>query len=136
MVGDASGVDTVVTCPDESPSIAVATYNIRSGRAGGLESALRAMAATGVDLGILTETKITDGIYTRFSSGYQVQATEAASAWQGGVALFWRESQRFVVEDTRVWGHNVTSSRICSATLLHDDGDVGGHGVSSAAGDG
>jgi hypothetical protein len=35
------------------------------------------MAATGVDLGIFTETKITDGVYTWFSSGYNVTATNA-----------------------------------------------------------
>jgi hypothetical protein len=37
-------------------SFAVALYNIRSGRNGGLESALRAMAAMEVDFGILMET--------------------------------------------------------------------------------
>ena len=42
----------------------VATYNVRCGQNAGLESALRAMATTGVNLGIFTETKITDGIYT------------------------------------------------------------------------
>jgi hypothetical protein len=50
---------------DSSGSIAVATYNIRSGCNGGLESTLRAMEGMGVDLGILLETKVTDGIYTQ-----------------------------------------------------------------------
>jgi hypothetical protein len=45
-------------------SFAVALYNIRSGRNGGLESALRAMAAMEVDFGILMEMKITGSIYT------------------------------------------------------------------------
>jgi hypothetical protein len=45
-------------------SFLVATYNVRCGQNAGLESALRAMATTGVNLGIFTETKITDGIYT------------------------------------------------------------------------
>jgi hypothetical protein len=45
-------------------SFAVALYNIRSGQNGGLESALRAMAAMEVDFGILVETKIMGGIYT------------------------------------------------------------------------
>ncbi len=44
------------SCPpsqaDGSGSIAVASYNIRNGRNGGLESALRAMEAMGVDIGI------------------------------------------------------------------------------------
>lgn len=49
---------------DGSGSIAVASYNIRNGRNGGMESALRAMEALGIDLGILMETKVTGGIYT------------------------------------------------------------------------
>ena len=66
-----SGNPMAVTVPctpsqaDGSGSIAVATYNICSGRNGGLESALRAMDGIGADLGILMETKVTDGIYTQ-----------------------------------------------------------------------
>ncbi len=48
-----------------SGSFTVASYNIRSGRNGGLESALRAMKLMGVNLGILLETKLTEGVYTR-----------------------------------------------------------------------
>jgi hypothetical protein len=50
-------------------SFVVALFNIRSGQNGGLESALRAMAAMDVDFGILVEMKITGGIYTCFLSG-------------------------------------------------------------------
>jgi hypothetical protein len=50
----------------------MALYNIRSGRNGGLESALQAMKLMGVDLGVLLETKLTKGVYTRWSSGYNV----------------------------------------------------------------
>ena len=70
---------------------------------GGLESALRAMDGLGADLGILTETKVTDGIHTRKSSGYSV----APSAHQGGIALFWRPSKSYLVEDWRIRGPNV-----------------------------
>ena len=38
-------------------SFAVALFNIRGGQNGGLESALRAMAAMDVDFGILVEEK-------------------------------------------------------------------------------
>jgi hypothetical protein len=34
------------------------------------------------------ETKITAGIYTCFSSGYNVFASNAVSVQQGGIALF------------------------------------------------
>ena len=87
---------------DGCGTFAVASWNIRSGRNAGLESALRAMASCGVDLGILQETKLTKNIYTRSSAGYTVVATEAVSASQGGVALFWRESDFFEV-DCLMW---------------------------------
>jgi hypothetical protein len=35
------------------------------------------------------ETKVTDGIHTQNSSGYSVVASNAPSAHQGGIALFW-----------------------------------------------
>ena len=92
---------------DGSGSIAVATFNIRSGRNGGLESALRAMDGIDADLGILLETKVTDGIYTRHSSGYFVAASNAPSAHQGGIALFWRPNKSYEVEDWRIRGPNV-----------------------------
>ena len=55
------------------------TYTIRHGRKGGLESALRGMSQANMDLGILQETKITDGVYTRGSAGYKFIATDAPS---------------------------------------------------------
>jgi hypothetical protein len=55
-------------------------YNIGSGRNGGLESALRVMAAMNIYFGILVETKIAGGIYTCFLSGYNVFASNAVSA--------------------------------------------------------
>ena len=50
----------------------LATYNVTSGRNGRLEQALRAMKVANVDVGVLTEAKLTKDIYTRFSSGYHV----------------------------------------------------------------
>ena len=55
------------------------TYNIRNGRKGGLEAALRGMFQAKLDLGILQETKLTDGIYNRRSASYSVIATDAPS---------------------------------------------------------
>ena len=40
-------------------SIKFGTYNIRNGRNGGLEAALRGMAQANIDLGVLQETKCT-----------------------------------------------------------------------------
>ena len=48
----------------EEVPIKFGTYNIRNGRNGGLELALRGMAQANIYLGVFQETKCTDGIYT------------------------------------------------------------------------
>ena len=83
------------------------TYNIRNGRNGGLEAALREMSQANVDLGILQETKLTDIIYTRGSAGYSVVATDAPSRHRGGVAIFYRPAPHLAVEAVRKFGPNV-----------------------------
>jgi hypothetical protein len=101
------------SCPPSrtggSGSIAVATWNIRNGCNGGLESASRAMEAMGVDLGVFLETKLTGGVYTRNSSGYSVVTSDAPSSHQGGIALFWRANKTYEIEDWRIRGPNVLS---------------------------
>ena len=92
---------------DGSGSIAVATYNIRSGRNGGLKSALRAMEGMGFDLGILLETKVTDRIYTQNSSGYSVAALNAPTAHLSWIALFGLPNKSYVVEYWWIRGPNV-----------------------------
>ena len=63
------------------------TYNIRNGRNGGLEAALRGMDQANMDLGVLQETKCTVGVYIQASAGYRVVATDAPSRHRGGIAL-------------------------------------------------
>jgi hypothetical protein len=98
--------------PGDSGSIALASYNIQSSRNGGLEGALRAMDQLGVNIGFLVETKLTDGVYTRFLSGYKVVASTALSAWQGGIALFWRSNNLYEIEKTKVWEPNIISTHV------------------------
>ena len=95
-----------------SGSFTVASYNIRSGSNGGLESALRAMKLMGVDCGVFLETKLTEGIYTRWSSGYDVRSTHAPSKWQGGISLFWRASESYEIEEVELRGPNVLSFQL------------------------
>ena len=90
----------------------VATWNVCSGRNGGLESALRAMKALSVDICLFTEAKLMDGIHTRVSSRFSVVATDAASKSQGGVALCWREIEAFEVEETTKFGPNVIAFQL------------------------
>ena len=70
------------------------------------------MAQANIDLGVLQETKCTGGIYTRESAGYRVLATDAPSRHRGGVALFYRPSPLFAVEDVRDYGPNVISFKV------------------------
>ena len=94
---------------DKTTPIRIATWNIQSGRNGRLEQALRAMGQMNIDLGFLTEAKLTDGIHTRYSFGYRVVATEARSGSQGGVALFYRDSRLWSIESEVKHGPNVIS---------------------------
>ena len=48
------------------------SYNIQKGRNRGLESAMRGVSQANLDLGVLQETNITDGVYTCGSTGYSV----------------------------------------------------------------
>ena len=98
--------------PDGSGSVSFASFNIQSGRNGGLEGALRAMDQMGVDIGFLLETKLTGGIYTCYSSGYSVLNSSATSVRQGGIALFWRGNNSYEVEETQIWGANVISLQL------------------------
>jgi exonuclease III len=77
----------------EVATIRIGTFNIRNGRAGNLESALRAMGKMDMDIVLFTETKLTGRQHTKESFGYEVVATEAPSKFQGAIALVYRQSQ-------------------------------------------
>jgi hypothetical protein len=98
--------------PDGSESIALASFNIQSGRNGGIEAALRAMDQLGVDIGFLLETKLMGEIYTRHLSGYDVLASNATLLSSGRIALFWRGNILYEVEETQIWGPNVISMHL------------------------
>ena len=97
---------------DGSETFSVTTWNICCGRNGGLESALRAMDSMGIGVAFLMETKLAKGIYIRCTSRYQVLASDAVSARQGGVALCWKEGIDYVIEEQRVWGANVVTCHL------------------------
>ena len=75
---------------DGRGTFSVASWKIRNGRKGGFEKYLRAMESLDIDIGILQETKLRKGIYTRRYGNYSVIVTDADSNSHGGVALFWR----------------------------------------------
>jgi hypothetical protein len=104
---------------EDSGLITMASYNIRSGCNGGLESSLRAMKLVGVDFGDLLETKLTKGVYTCWSSGYNVRATHAPSAWQRGISLFWRASDLYEVKEVEMRGPNVLSFQLVTSAARY-----------------
>ena len=97
------------------------------------------MSQANMDLGILQETKLTDGIYTHGSAGYSVIATDAPSRHRGGVTLFYRSEPHFVVEAVEKFGPNVLGFQLATGARrwyivggVHrargngDDGEGGG----------
>ena len=56
----------------EAIGIRLATLNIRSGSLGGLEAALLALKQGNVDVGVLQDMKLTDGIHVWLGAGYTV----------------------------------------------------------------
>ncbi len=69
----------------------------------------------GVDIAVLTETKLNHGRHTTFRFGYSVCASVARSSSQGGVAVvFNRFGDRFNMNLFRVWGPDVASIALTS----------------------
>ena len=80
-------VEDVVDVPSEtdgSGTVTVAPWNIRTGRAGGLECALRVAKTLEVDIILLKETKLMQGIYTRRTRGVYGPRHRCCLASPGG----------------------------------------------------
>ena len=72
------------------------------------------MSQANMDLGILQEKKLTDGIYTHGSAGYSVVATNAPRQHRGGVAIFYRPAPHLAVEAVRKFGPNVIGFQLAT----------------------
>ena len=70
------------------------------------------MSQVNMDLGILQETKITNGVYTRGSAGYSAVASDAPSWHRGGVAVFYQTSPHFVVESVQKFGPKIVGFQL------------------------
>ena len=92
--------------------ICFGTYNIRNGHNVELESVLRGMGKSNVDVGVFQDTKLTEGIYMRRSARYKVVTTPAPSQHHGGVALFYWNSPAFAVEAIRQLGANIIACQL------------------------
>ena len=67
-----------------------------------------------MDLGILQETKLTDGIYTRGSAGYRAVATNTPSRHRGGIVIFYRSAPNFAVEAVHKFRPNVIGFQLAT----------------------
>ena len=76
--------------------------------------ALRGTSQATMDLGILQEFNLMDGIYTRGSAGYNVIAADAPSRHRGGVTLFYRSEPHFMVEAVEKFGPNVLGFQLAT----------------------
>jgi hypothetical protein len=74
------------------------------------------MKLMGVDCGVFLETKLTKGVYTHWSSGYNIRSTHAPSKWKGGISLFWRASEMYEIEEVEMRGPNVLSFQLVLGT--------------------
>ena len=77
---------------------------------------MRMMRMMNMDFGVLTETKLTNGIHTKKAEGYEIIATNAVSKHQGGVALFYRRSKQWHIEGTKTFGPNVIRTELVSGS--------------------
>ena len=59
---------------------------------------MRGLYQANIDLGILQEIKITNGLYMHLLVGFRVVVTNASSRHSRGVVLFYQELRSFVVE--------------------------------------
>ena len=97
----------------------VGTLNVRSTQGGNLEATLKSFRRMGLDIAVLTETKLTHDRHTTFRFGYSVCASQARSSSQGGVALvFNRYDDRFDMSLFRRWGPDVVSIMMTSGNQL------------------
>jgi len=95
------------------PSFHLATLKITDGRNSRLNAAIRCMEQANVDVGLLTETKLTTDKYTKSAMGYTVSATKVVGM-NGGVALVYRLGKGWGLESIHCFGPNVISATLNS----------------------
>ena len=97
---------------DRGRAIRITSLNIRPGRAGGLQVALRELQQGNTRTGVLQETKLAKGIHTCYSVGYKVWSTEVESRHRDKIPTVWIEEAGWQVEDATRFGPNVESFTI------------------------
>jgi len=89
-------------------------YNIISAGGNNLNLVLRAMNHMHIDLGFLLETKLPHDKYTKQCEGYTVHSTLAEGYHQGGLAIFYHNTEQWTVEGIKAFGPNVLRCSLVS----------------------
>jgi hypothetical protein len=76
----------------------------------GLTTVAFALEKAGIDIAILTETKLADEIHSKDCHGCAIECTQAVSRHQGGIALVARRTDAWCLEATRHHGRDVLSA--------------------------
>ena len=111
--GNGEGMAAVVPTPKlkRTPSLRLATLNIVDARNNRLEAALRCLSQMNIDIGFLTETKLSTNRHTKLSAGYRFVATTANGS-KGGVGLAYRRSKGWDLESIKPFGPNVVRATL------------------------
>lgn len=100
--------------PETRKHLKISSFNMQSARGFRLVTMLRELERMKMDLALLTETRLTDDIYTRSAYGFQVSATCATTPHKGGVAFAWRDNSCWQLEGVHHHRPNVISAVIVS----------------------
>ena len=87
-------------------------YNIYNSRNEGLKLVLMEMAQANRYLGILQETKLTDGVYNRKFAADSVITMDAPRPYRSGVLVFYCASPRLSEELLQHFGPNIVSFQL------------------------
>ena len=85
------------------------------GRGNRLEMACERLRRHGIEIAILTETKLVE-YHTTFQYGYKITATKCENQHQGGVALLSKKQSTWHIESIKKHGQN-----IIQGTLVHGE---------------
>jgi hypothetical protein len=86
----------------ERVNLRICTYNIIHGGNSSMALAMKTMKQMNIHMGIITETKLKDGMFTQSAHGYTIIATEGQNNHQGGITLSYQtENNQFIIERTK-----------------------------------
>ena len=102
----------------EARGIVLDTLGIRLWIEGVLEADMQVLKQVNVDVSVLQERNLTNGIHARQGAGYAVWEIEAGSRHQGVIALVWREDSGLQVDGIVNFGPNMASFFMTSGYLI------------------